>query len=201
MKLIWLDLETSGLNPQKHSILEVAFATSELESPFDIWESGLSSMVLHHDLHLSRSVDDVVRKMHTENGLWEECRASNSNVEDAQEALLKVVPVVDGWDDRPRLAGDVHFDLGFILEDMPLLAKRLHYAVYDVSVVKFFCRSLGMPKLPKGEERHRAGGDVLRSIEDAKACAEWLSKWRLSKWRRETGSSGSSGPGLARGPR
>jgi hypothetical protein len=79
------------------------------------------------------------------------------------------------------LAGDsVHFDLGFVRYHMPTLAKRLSHRVYDVSAIKLFCRSLGMPKIERKEDPvHRAAGDVLRSIEHAKYCADWLARnWR-----------------------
>ena len=56
---------------------------------------------------------------------------------------------------------------------MPTLDKRLSYRHYDVSAVKLFCQSLGMPKLPKAEA-HRAKDDILESIAHAKKCADWL---------------------------
>ena len=74
------------------------------------------------------------------------------------------------------LAGNcVGFDHGFLKRWMPGLAARFHYRYYDVSSVKLFCRSLGMPRLPSGEA-HRAKGDVLESVEHALLCAQWLAE-------------------------
>ena len=67
---------------------------------------------------------------------------------------------------------------------MPRLAARFSHRHYDVSAVKLFCRSLGMPKPPKAEA-HRATADVLESIAHARLCAEWLrtkQPWERQPW-------------------
>ncbi len=56
---------------------------------------------------------------------------------------------------------------------MPTLAERFSHRYYDVSAVKLFCRSLGMPK-PQPAEAHRAMADIQESIAHARQCARWL---------------------------
>jgi oligoribonuclease (3'-5' exoribonuclease) len=76
-----------------------------------------------------------------------------------------------GWS---ALAGSsVHFDHGFIKHWWPQLASRFSHRHYDVSAVKLFCESLGMPRLPKAEA-HRAREDILESIAHARECVRWL---------------------------
>jgi len=77
----------------------------------------------------------------------------------------------------------VHFDHGFLRVHMPKLAARFSHRHYDVSAVKLFCQSLGMPKPPKAEA-HRAAADVRESIEHAKACADWLEYANGKTWGR-----------------
>ncbi len=171
MKLFWLDLETTGLDPMKCSILEVAYGISTLEDPFTLTERG--NFTIHHMRRKDDGVDPFVVEMHTKNGLWEECQAASLSMRDVEIGLLGIVPDVSDWEDKPTLAGNcVGFDHGFLKVYAPKLAARFHYRYYDVSSVKLFCRSLGMTKLPSGDT-HRAADDVTESIGHAQRCAAW----------------------------
>jgi oligoribonuclease len=176
MMLVWLDIESTGLNPRNDKILEVAVAFASLERPFE--PTDKHEWVLRHRKLAAGNYDPIVEKMHADNGLWDACARSTFGVADVEaELCLLVGERKEDPEERPVLAGDsVHFDLGFVRAHMPSLARRLSHRVYDVSAVKLFCRSLGMPKIPKGSvEAHRATGDVLRSIEHARMCAAWMS--------------------------
>jgi oligoribonuclease len=176
MKLLWLDLETTGLNPREDDVLEVAYAFADLKTPFEITPTVPGSSLIKYRW-LPAYWDPFVRDMHTKNGLIAELELDGLNTRGAAEVerkLLGLVPEEPDREERTVLAGStVSFDLEFLRCTMPTLASRLSHRVYDVSAVKLFCRSLGMPKLPK-QEAHRATADVLESIEHAKACAEWL---------------------------
>lgn len=174
MKLLWLDLETCGLDPEKHRILEVAAAVADFESPFDIlkfcdtpvrlndWDAGLKSM------------DDKVHAMHSRSGLLAAVKETFMTLTDVEDHLVDIVPDVAEVDEKWILAGSsIHFDLGMIRKQMPRLAKRLSYRLYDTRNLQLFCRSMGMPKMEKGGA-HRAWPDLLESVEHARACATWL---------------------------
>jgi oligoribonuclease (3'-5' exoribonuclease) len=115
--------------------------------------------------------------MHQQSGLLQDLHRHDGQLHylaEVERDLLNVVPEKDEPDQKTVLAGStVSFDLEFVRNTMPRLAARLSHRVYDVSAVKLFCRSLGMPALPK-QEQHRAAADVLESIAHARACAEWL---------------------------
>jgi len=165
MKLLWLDLETTGLDPRACSILEIVVMQADFATPFEA-EPRYHAIFRHDGTGLST----FIRDMHTKNGLLAECEASWLCVEEADEALsvLLLQP------ESSVLAGSsIHFDLGFLREHMPKFAKLLSHRLYDVSAIKLFCESLGMPKLPKAEA-HRAQADVLESIDHAQRCAAWV---------------------------
>jgi oligoribonuclease len=174
MKLLWLDLETTGLNPDEDEILEIAVYEADHKAPFVV--RPLHYAILWFDS--SRPLSDFIREMHTRNGLLSECYEYGQSVENVQSVLLDLVPAETDRKLLPVLAGSsIHFDLGFLRVHMPEFAARLSHRLYDVSAVKLFCESIGMPPLPKAEA-HRAQADVLESVDHAKRCAEWV--------RRET---------------
>jgi oligoribonuclease len=174
MKLYWLDLETTGLDPSVGLLLELAIAEADLERPFDIGPI-YNAVFRFTDRHALSVSNPYVFDMHVKNGLLDECAKSLTTVLDAEDHLLNFVPEVSG-DDKPTLAGStVHFDHGFLRAHMPRLAARFSHRHYDVSAVKLFCRSLGMEKVPKAEA-HRAADDIRESIEHAKLCVRWLDR-------------------------
>lgn len=174
-KLIWVDLETTGLDPVNDSILEIAIAESDMANPFElrhIFQRVYSSAV---DFE---SMKPFVQKMHTDNGLWAEVQTAEFGAwtAKAEDELMDAVSFVEEYGDRPFLAGSsVHFDRSFMEEAWPCFAPTsFHHRHFDVSSIKLFCQSLGMPKFPKNEAAHRAKADIIESAAHAKACYEWL---------------------------
>ena len=116
--------------------------------------------------------------MHEKSGLLAELESEDAGGVDMITLDHDLGALAQDWptdrDERVMLAGNsVHFDLGFLRRHLPQIARKLSYRVFDVSAVSAYCRSLGMPRLPKNEA-HRAEVDVDSSIGQALACERWL---------------------------
>ena len=186
IKLLWFDLESTGLDPRRDDMLEVAWAVADLDNPFELHahcapHGGLRSRLIAFRW-APACWPEKVREMHTKSGLLAELmdagddsHAELSYLHEVEQEILAVVPEEAEYEERTIIAGASvgPFDLQFLRNVMPTLAGRLGHRAYDVSAIKLFCRSLGMPKLPRADA-HRAAADVLESIEHARLCVEWL---------------------------
>ena len=174
--LLWVDLETSGLDPHKCDIVEAAWAITPLkyeEDPVFL----VQSMVLFADSHTLW--EDGARKMHQASGLYDECRLCTSYVEGGVQtlrvldsAMQKSLDAVTGEGTTVYLAGSsVHFDMAFLRVHLPNVAKRLHYRLFDVSAVKLFMESRGHEFNPRESKPHRAAADIRASFALYHLCA------------------------------
>lgn len=181
-KLLWLDLETSALDPREGEILEVAFVWAAGEG---LWgtgagDGGTFARVRLPDFRGSYVVrpiaplvdlDPAVQEMHAASGLLEDVERRGALLADVEREILDVVgDEPRDRDQRLHLAGfSVHFDLAWLRLHMPRLARHLSHRVYDVSsIVRFTEDALGGEV--KGRPAHRAMDDVLAAIEADEQC-------------------------------
>ena len=170
MALIFLDLETTGLDPQTSRILEIAAARVDNQlNPV----SGFTAIVRPIEPVERLPIVDKVREMHTVNGLLAEIAGP------AAIRLMDVAAPFLAWIDAQgpethTLAGDsVHFDMSFLRVWLPYVAARFSHRLLDVSAFRVAREYRGMPECPVQGGGHRAQSDTLASI--AKA------RWHLSR--------------------
>jgi oligoribonuclease len=157
--LLWIDLEMTGLDPEKQRIIEAAAIITG-------WD--LEPIVEYHSVikqppAVLRGMDDWCRKQHGASGLL---KAMENGI-DELEAESELVELVSRHCEQPiLLAGNsVHYDRRFIRRYWPRLEKLLHYRMLDVSAWKVVMSGKYGIVFRK-PETHRALEDIKGSIEE-----------------------------------
>ncbi len=156
--LFWIDMEMTGLDPQKHRILEVAVVVTDLKlQELDSYEAvvfqepnELSLMDAWCTKHHGESgLTALVPKGKPESQVQEELRALFSRYEDSGKAVLA--------------GNSIGHDKKFIDRWMPNLSSLLHYRMLDVSSFKIIFEGIYKTHFPK-KKGHRAKDDIYESL-------------------------------------
>ena len=166
-RIVWVDLEMTGLDPARHVIVEVAALVTDAE--LNIIDEGVDLVVHATDAQLAE-MDDVVTSMHSENGLLDEIKASPISLAEAEDAVLALVEKhCDPAHPAPLAGNSIATDRTFIRAQMPRLDAALHYRMIDVSTVKELSRRW-FPRAyynqPQKGMAHRALADIVESIRE-----------------------------------
>ena len=166
-RIVWVDLEMTGLDPSRHVIVEVAALVTDAE--LNIIDEGVDLVVHTTDAELAE-MDDFVTQMHSDNGLLDDIKASTVSIEEAEDAVLALVEKhCDPAHPAPLAGNSIATDRTFIKAQMPRLDAALHYRMIDVSTVKELSRRW-FPKAyfnqPQKGMAHRALADIVESIRE-----------------------------------
>jgi oligoribonuclease len=163
--LLWLDMEMSGLEPDRERILELATILTD----GNLAEIAVGpELVIHQTEAVIAGMDAWNTKHHHGSGLIDRVRASAVTEADAQAQVLAFIDQHVPPKERPVLAGNsIHQDRRFVRRYLPEVEQRLHYRMVDVSTVKELARRW-FPGLPikQKKDSHRALDDIRESIEE-----------------------------------
>jgi len=165
--LVWLDMEMTGLDPDRERIIEVATILTDGQ----LNEIAIGpELVIHQPDEVLAAMDDWNKSHHGASGLIDRVKSSTVTDAQAEEQTIAFVNAHVPAKERPVLAGNsIHQDRRFIRRYMPALEKRLHYRMVDVSTIKELARrwfpSL-INKQKAKKETHRALDDIRESIDE-----------------------------------
>lgn len=166
-RLVWVDLEMTGLDPERDVVLEIAALVTDSElNPVG---EGVDIVIAQPPSALE-GMADVVRDMHAKSGLTTAVLESSVSLGDAEEAVLAMVKEhVPQPRTVPLCGNSIATDRTFLVKHMPALDAWLHYRMVDVSSVKELARRW-YPKAyhhaPQKAGGHRALADILESVEE-----------------------------------
>ena len=165
--LAWMDLEMTGLDPDRHVIVEIA--TLITDDDLELVAEG-PDLVIHQPPEALALMDDYVREMHTRSGLLEQIEASTVTPEQAAaETLAFLKEHIPEPGTVPLCGNSIGTDRRFLARWFPEIENYLHYRSVDVSTIKELARRwypdllAGAPKKARG---HRALDDIRESLEE-----------------------------------
>lgn len=163
-KLLWVDLEMTGLDPNKDKILEVAAIATDMK--FEEVARYEAVVKVPEELMKERMVGEFWEKNAKSRDSLMEQNKDGKPVKEVEKELIEFLD--KNFGNMVYLAGNsIHQDRKFIEREMPELNRRLHYRMLDVSAWKiYFENALGRKFIKP--ENHRALDDIEGSIEELK---------------------------------
>ena len=163
-RMVWIDCEMTGLDPQSDELVEIACIVTEAD--LTEIDEGVSIVIKPGDEPLA-NMDEVVVKMHNQSGLIHEI-PNGTTLDDAQTRVLDYVKQhIPDARKAPLAGSSVYVDRTFLARYMPDLDAHLHYRLVDVSSIKELTKRW-YPKAyyntPEKTGNHRALADIRESI-------------------------------------
>jgi oligoribonuclease len=164
-RLVWIDLEMTGLDVERHRIVELAVLVTDAH--LEVLADGLD-LVVHQSPEVLAEMDEFVRKMHTKSGLLPEIERSSLGLDAAgAQAMEYIAQFVPEAGTAPMCGNSIGVDRRFLDRYLPSLDRYLHYRSIDVSSIKELCRRWYpdvYKKRPSKAETHRALDDIRESV-------------------------------------
>ncbi|MEO5692456.1 MAG: oligoribonuclease [Usitatibacter sp.] len=163
--LVWVDMEMSGLVPERDRILEVALIVTDADlntiAEAPVW-------VLHQSDEVLDGMDSWNRSTHGKSGLVDKVRASTFTDAEVEARILEFLKPLMPERTAPLAGNTVHQDRRFMARYMPAFEAYLHYRIVDVSTLKELAKRWNPAVVAslKKEGKHEALADVQESIEE-----------------------------------
>jgi len=173
-KLLWVDLEMTGLNPEEHVITEIAAEVTD----WDFKTLATYEAIIFHPEDVLAKANEWTKAQDIKSGLFDQVRTGGRPEQDVVRELTAFVQAQFG-DEPALLAGNsIHQDRRFIRQWWPDVDALLHYRMLDVSGWKVVMEGKYGVDFKK-QESHRAAADVRESIAELQFYLEWLKAYEL----------------------
>lgn len=163
--LIWIDLEMTGLDPERDRIIEIA--TIVTDSQLNILGEG-PNLVIFQEKAILDKMDAWNKKQHGQSGLIDKILVSTITEDEAQKQTIEFLKQYVNKNESPMCGNTICQDRRFLVRYMPELEAYFHYRHIDVSTVKELARRWS-PSLFEGhkkESAHVALEDIKQSIQE-----------------------------------
>lgn len=171
-RILWCDVETTGLDPMVGKLLEVGLVMTDK----NLEQIGAIRTVIHHDPDdLYPLMNDFVLQMHTDNNLINDVEQSDAPLFAAERELVLNVLAwspLDGYKPLPMGGSTPQFDRAWLKVHMPFLFRLFNHRHVDLSSV---CAGLGIKKPNQDATPHRALEDIRQDIACLKAIRNAIS--------------------------
>jgi len=172
-RLIWIDLEMTGLDTQQDSIIEIA--TIVTDSRLETIAEG-PVLAVHQPDAVLQGMDNWNTRQHSRSGLTDRVRASDVTATEAERATLNFLQQHVAPKSSPMCGNSICQDRRFMAREMPLLEEFFHYRNLDVSTLKILA-GIWAPEVLAGVSKnseHLALADIRDSIAELRHYREHL---------------------------
>ncbi|MCV2403107.1 oligoribonuclease [Marinomonas sp. C2222] len=161
--LVWIDLEMTGLDPEKETIIEIATVVTDKD--LNILAKG-PNLAIYQEKSVMDAMDEWCTEHHGASGLTERVLNSSITMEQAEQATIEFLAQYVPAGASPICGNSVGQDRRFLYRYMPKLETFFHYRYIDVSTIKELAKRW-KPEALEGFKKsgaHLALDDILESI-------------------------------------
>jgi len=168
-KLLWVDLEMTGLDSNKDVILEIAAEVTD----FTFTSQASYEAIIHHPEAILTDMNEWAAAQHAASGLTGRIRSQGRPESEVKQEFVQFIKTHFG-DEPAILAGNsIHNDRLFIKRWWPEVDELLHYRMLDVSSFKILMQGKYDVNFEK-QDVHRAFEDIQASIAELQYYLEWF---------------------------
>ena len=170
-KLLWVDLEMTGLDVQKDVIIEVAIEVTD----FNFKTLASYEAIIHQPDEILENANDWAKAQHAASGLTERVRSQGRPERDVIHEMVGFIQAQFGDEPAVMAGNSIHNDRNFVKQWWPEVDALLHYRMLDVSAFKILMQTKYGVSFEK-KEAHRAFDDIQASIAELQHYLEFFNK-------------------------
>lgn len=168
-KLLWVDLEMTGLDVTRDRILEIACEVTD----FDFKTLASYEAVIRQSDSVMSTMNDWSKKQHKISGLTDRIEKNGRPEKEVIHELVGFIKAQFGSEPAILAGNSIHNDRNFIKQWWPEVESLLHYRMCDVSSLKIIMNCKYNTEFNK-KEVHRAFDDIQASIAELQYYLDFL---------------------------